>query len=145
MMLNEFRQKPTQMNYFTTPKANDTEHSILASSICVNKPLAATVSFKDSVLLSGAEPLQEIKRKRASRDSVSGENENSVPVVELRKKSLLIEPSNGSKTRRIDPTRGLARLTRSSNVGASNTHKAMPYGRPAKEQSTGSKMRGWVR
>jgi hypothetical protein len=145
MMLKEFREKPTQMIYLATPKTNEIDHSILASSNYVNKPSAATVAFKDSVLLSGAESLQEVKRKRASRDSVPGENENTVPVVEVRKKSLLIEPSNSSKTRRIDPTRGLARLTRSSNVGTTNSQKTLPYGRAGKEQSTGSKMRGWVR
>ncbi|XP_078154297.1 uncharacterized protein LOC144549435 [Carex rostrata] len=145
-MLKELREKPTQMNYFATPKANETDQSIILGNSNYNKPpVAATVPMKDSVLLSGVESLHEIKRKRISRDSVPGDNENIVPVVEVKKKSLLIEPGNSSKTRRIDPTRGLARLTRST-VGASSTHKALPNGRAAgKEQPTGSKMRGWAR
>ncbi|XP_078154287.1 kinesin-like protein KIN-14E isoform X1 [Carex rostrata] len=145
-MLKELREKPAQMNYFATPKANETDQSIILGNSNYNKPpVAATVPMKDSVLLSGVESLHEIKRKRISRDSVPGDNENIVPVVEVKKKSLLIESGNSSKTRRIDPTRGLARLTRST-VGASSIHKALPNGRAVgKEQPTGSKMRGWAR
>ncbi|KAJ4784156.1 Kinesin-like protein [Rhynchospora pubera] len=144
MMLKELNEKPTQLNYLATPKEVVTDHRILASSNYINKPLAPIVSAKESLLLSGVESLQEIKRKRVSRDSVPGENENSVPVVESRKKSLLTEPSNSSKTRRLDPTKGLARFTRTSNVGTSGIQKVLPHGKAGRE-STGSKIRGWVR
>nr|CAD1844496.1 unnamed protein product [Ananas comosus var. bracteatus] len=106
--------------------ANESDHQILRSSNSINKPITS----KESILLRGAETLHEMKRRRESRSSLYGEHENSIVV------------------RRIEPSKALGRLTRTSKVVTTN--KMFPHSRISKEPQGGGvkekeKIRGWAR
>ncbi|KAF8377407.1 hypothetical protein HHK36_030784 [Tetracentron sinense] len=101
---------------------------ILRSSNSINRPLS-----QGSVLLRGTDSLREIRRKRETR---SGEMENSfmVPTSFLEKKV----PTELNKTRQIDPSKALARVTRTTK---SVTQRPLSYNRINRDQVQGLKER----
>ncbi|KAJ3682146.1 hypothetical protein LUZ60_014719 [Juncus effusus] len=155
-LVQELRQKQHNIKDEPMPEAQN-QNILCTSNNYISKQLEAPVSNnylskqldtpvkeKDSVLLSGVQSLHEIKRKREARNSEPGQNENSVPSYDMKKKSLPSEINN--KMRRIDPTRGLARLTRSTKVGTGTssgigTQKVIPVRQEGREKV----VRGWQR
>ncbi|KAF9622981.1 hypothetical protein IFM89_035696 [Coptis chinensis] len=126
----------------------DTDPQVLRSSDSVNHP-----TTQDSDLLRGHDPLREIRRKRGSR---SGEIENNygISTSYLGKKIIQTEakkakqiPTEVDKARHVDPTKALARFTRTTKPVTSQ--RLSSHNRVAKDQVVGNKdrdkSRGWSR
>ncbi|KAG1362267.1 hypothetical protein COCNU_10G004860 [Cocos nucifera] len=125
---------PTEGKAFSRDEStSETDPRILRSSNSVNKPLTGP----GSILLQGAEPLHEIKRKRELRSTMVGKSENNiiVPTTLVEKR---IQPSELGKVRKIDPTKAFGRLTR--KVVA--TQKVFPHSRNNQEKD---KIKVWTR
>lgn len=126
--------------------ANESDHQILRSSNSINKP----ITMKESILLRGAETLHEMKRRRESRSSLYGEHENSIVVsTAIAEKTKKVLQSHSIRVRRIEPSKALGRLTRTSKVVTTN--KIFPHSRISKEPPQGGgvkekeRIRGWAR
>ncbi|XP_038982528.1 kinesin-like protein KIN-14E isoform X2 [Phoenix dactylifera] len=125
---------PTEGKAFSRDESrSETDPQVLQSSNSINKPM----SGQGSILLRGAEPLHEIKRKRELRNAMVGESENNItvptPLVEKR-----VQPSELDKVRKIDPAKAFGRLTR--KVVA--TRKVFPHSRNNQEKD---KIKVWAR
>lgn len=126
--------------------ANESDHQILRSSNSINKPITS----KESILLRGAETLHEMKRRRESRSSLYGEHENSIVVSSAVAEKKKVLQSHSIRVRRIEPSKALGRLTRTSKVVTTNRmfphssriSKEPPQGGGVKEKE---KIRGWAR
>ncbi|XP_020083974.1 kinesin-like protein KIN-14E isoform X2 [Ananas comosus] len=124
--------------------ANESDHQILRSSNSINKPITS----KESILLRGAQTLHEMKRRRESRSSLYGEHENSIVVSSAVAEKKKVLQSHSIRVRRIEPSKALGRLTRTSKVVTTN--KMFPHSRISKEPQGGGvkekeKIRGWAR
>ncbi|XP_073102043.1 kinesin-like protein KIN-14E isoform X2 [Elaeis guineensis] len=125
---------PTEGKAFSRDEStSETDPQILRSSNSINKPLTGP----GSILLRGADPLHEIKRKRELRNAMVGKSENNIttPTTIVEKR---VQPSELGKVRKIDPAKAFGRLTR--KVVA--TQKVFPHSRNNLEKD---KIKVWTR
>ncbi|XP_072988679.1 kinesin-like protein KIN-14E [Typha latifolia] len=139
---------PIEVKAFSRDESTcESDHLILRSSNSINKPSTS----KESILLRGAEPLHEIKRKRELRISTFGEHENSIAALQSVAEKKIMMQSELNKVRRIDPAKALGRITRTSKVVT--TSKIFPHRRITREQQQQAgggvndkdKTKGWAR
>lgn len=90
-----------------------------------------------SDLLKGTDSLRELRRKRQIQSK--GTENNFLLTASLVEKKLLTGESN--KVKHVDPSKALARMTRSTKAVSATTQRTFPTG--SKEGS--SKLKTWLR